>query len=727
VKKILLIFISLILVWTVFSSDIIAADPTPKTEPVPVNNELCPNNGTVYPPNSDCYSLANKFEVQEVDLSGGQFFSYPLSCITAPAVSYKETYIDYSPPPSTRTVSVTSDISEAQLGFLGPDSTTLATSNPDSLAKKYLFNSLFDRPSTKPNAEKESFRTFWRMLDSLSQAQLKAFFLENTDNHTFYYVGSDNAQHEVSLDSLNSRLPNCLKKFSDDACWQNSKYVDDYLSLGPTERDEYDALLPFDFNNMRSYIVLGSTVSKENIPYLGAILDGLKGQNTVFASVPGLFDYYTPGWAVQSVTKHLSAPANGVIETLQYPSLMVRAALSSCSVPAKSTSLSSPKTYPNISGLSQTVTVPVSSVLISSTPDQCLCEIGDYYCNRYLDCESYANNQTSCVENGCLFEPGQDTYELTGNATGKHLTVFNNPYVDTLNDLVVGGKDPIGTNSNSPIVSKIAGLVNDVIGFFSKSQPSFYKMLLPSFAPDPEKTLVSAPSVNTSTGNPNAAVSGSSTIYRENNLAQDTMHLLQNCWLVPSDQQSSSKCGLLSAVSSPANCDVNAPENSSIGISKDTFAGIADRWSNPSNQANECFNDVINRSLCAGIDPRHTLLFWLHESGASNYTLNWLGPVEDFGIHMAGISPENFNEQITRFLQLDPGAHCQNDPLIAGDYWLGLITNMLNGHCDPDEINQFGTSGRSTLPDFIATWEILFGSTPMPSTIHISPGGQNCP
>jgi hypothetical protein len=131
VKKLLLIIF--IFVWLFVPKQIFATDP------VPVNNKECPADGTVYPPNSDCYSPAKYFEIQEVNLSGNQVFTYPLSCITAPTVTYTETVTGQTPP-SSRVVNVTTDISEAQLGFLGPDSATLATSNPDRLAQKYLFN-----------------------------------------------------------------------------------------------------------------------------------------------------------------------------------------------------------------------------------------------------------------------------------------------------------------------------------------------------------------------------------------------------------------------------------------------------------------------------------------------------------------------------------------------------------------------------------------------------------
>ncbi|TRZ49585.1 hypothetical protein D4S03_08120 [bacterium] len=733
--------------------------PTPKIEPVPVIDEACPGDGTIYPPNSNCYAKVNKVETLGANLvdSNEGFLSYPLTCITAPKVTYKETYTTDTPLPSPtptpiyKEVNVGTDISNAQLGFLGPDSTTLATSNPDKLAQKYLFNALFDRPGADPNAQRESFRTFWRMLDNLSQAQLKAYYIQNFDKHVYYYVDKDYIQKPIKISDLKTKLPNCLKNFGIVAdilgCWKNDKYLDQYIQLGiedPEAREAYDALLPFDFNNSRSYLSNEqpfSGISEENIPYLQAILSGLKGYQN---SIPGLFDYYTPESARKNLALYPILPSYELL-SLQYPIIKIVSAINknNCSVPAKSSSLSSPKTYPTNPITYQTIGVPVTPVLIDSKPDKCICDPESTYCivRGQRDptlCTTYSNNETKCKSkydrrgyDGCIFIKGEYTYELTGNATGFPTTVFNNPKITNLTDLIVGGKPLLSNTSDSEIINLI-NLISDKL--ISPVQPSFYKMLLPSFAPDPEKTFVSAPVVNTtaSTANSNAtvSVSGGNTIYRENNLAQDTMHFLQNCWLVPSDQQSSSKCGALSTLPTPdVGCDIDAPETSSIGITKDVFVRLADGWYNSSNMADECFNDVTNRSLCAGINPMYSLMMWLHESDASNYTMNWSGPVEDFGIHMAGVSAENFNEQITKFLTLDPGAHCLSDPRINGNYWLGWMTNMLNGSCDPDEKNSFsGMTGREALPLFVATWEMLAGiGTPMPTTIHVSQAGQSCP
>lgn len=565
-KKFLLATIFFTIISIGFSTPSFAVTPTPTAEPLPINNTPC--DGTVYPPNSTCYDKVENVEnlgINPVD-SNEALLSYPLSCISAPSITYRETFVgNISSPlglPVLRNVTINTDVSAAQLGFLGPDSTTLNNTNPDKIAQKYLFNALFDRPGADPEAPRESFRTYWRMLDSLSQAQLKAYFIEKTTNHTFYYVGQDKKQHEVKVDTAwKNKLPVCLKTFGLEVnnfiidCWKNGRYYDQYTKLGqdnPQVQEEYDALLPFNFDNARGYISSGLNVSEENIPYLKAIISGLKGDKTSLSSTPGLFDFYTPSWTNKNIAKYPTTPN----EIFQYPLILLIAANpqlnDNCLTPTDGSSLSSPKTYPNNPTTTQNVVVSATPQLVSSTPDQCVCrDPNSYYCYAYYRCNSYSNNETSCNSSGgCNFIKGQNVYELTGTAVGKPITVLNNPYVTTLTDLIIGGKPLFPNASKFPLTETARQIINFVSDkILNPVQPSFYKMLLPDSASESAspKKLVSAPSVSTSATSEitsaTVTVDGADTINRESNLAQDAMHLLQNCWLVPSDQQVSAKCG----------------------------------------------------------------------------------------------------------------------------------------------------------------------------------------
>lgn len=87
---------------------------------------------------------------------------------------------------------------------------------------------------------------------------------------------------------------------------------------------------------------------------------------------------------------------------------------------------------------------------------------------------------------------------------------------------------------------------------------------------------------------------------------------------------------------------------------KDAFVDYVNRWYYPSqseyNHAEQCFNDVVQKSLEAGVNPIYSLEFWAQESGASNYHAAGCA-VQDFGINDPSIA-SNFKAQLGRFLRL---------------------------------------------------------------------------
>ena len=103
------------------------------------------------------------------------------------------------------------------------------------------------------------------------------------------------------------------------------------------------------------------------------------------------------------------------------------------------------------------------------------------------------------------------------------------------------------------------------------------------------------------------------------------------------------------------NCDQTAPENEVAGVNKGSFISLANRWRTGKNYSEECYNDTVNRALCAGINPAYALWAWVHESGASNYSI---AGVEDFGIHFIP-EKKNFDKQITAFLNWTWERHAQ--------------------------------------------------------------------
>lgn len=453
------------------------------------------NKGSVYPPNGECYPTVTAVE-SEID-------SYPLTCVTPPEIDYREIYVGDSTP-RTVDVIITHDLKEAQLGGFGPSLSVLSSSkNMDNIAKKYLFNGLFDKPYFAPQDKpipREAYRTYWRYLTAVEQANIKADYLKKAGASTtkvyWRYVDDKGKTHETNAKELRNELPNCLKSFP--VC---PTFYKSYSKLSKSTKLKYDTLMPFDFDNVRGFLVLNGKISRENISYLDAIISGGLGEM-------GLLPSFTPD---AFITPYTPLPTTGSESSLD-KQVIEKGTLTSCPMPKKASGLPAPKTYPIQPFLTQTVKVNVTATEIDSSPAFCTCSSPS--CS-YIPCESYTTIK-SCAVNGCDWAQATTTYELKGKAQGKPIGVLNNPKVNTITDAITG---------------KSGGVV-----------PSFYKMMTPNFSEIPEKKLISSSGITAMSNNENAKVYGSSVIYRENNQAQDAMHLLQNCWLIPGDQQSSSKC-----------------------------------------------------------------------------------------------------------------------------------------------------------------------------------------
>ncbi|HEX9008140.1 MAG TPA: hypothetical protein VF837_02665 [Patescibacteria group bacterium] len=517
-RKFLLFSLIFIFVFSYYKVDSVHALAYPIATPTPLppyptiteTQKNCDqiNKDTVYPPNGECNPEVTKVETA-ID-------KYPLTCVLPPEVIYKET-VTGTTPPATVDVIVTDNVAEAQLGGYGPSLSVLsASTNMDDIAKQYLFNGLFDKPFYKTNnTPREAYRTYWRYLNSFDQANIKADYLsragKSIKNVYWNYVDLGGNVHETNAKELKGELPGCLK--SNPVC---DTYYDEYLKLNENTRNKYDTLLPYNFDDQRGFLVLNSQISRENISYLNAIYNAATGNN-------GLFNFYTPSAFIKPA-ETFSITTN---ETSLDSKVLAKGTISSCSPPPKTSSLAAPKTYPNITALVQTVRIHLDSKLINTTPGYCS---GGTYCDSYYE-------SSSCSAAGCSWTDDVNTWELSGKAVGKPIGVLNNPVVDAITHIVNGDKD--------------------------KEIPSFFKMMLPDFAKIPDKVDIAAPSVTTSTNNPNAVVLGASTINRVDNQAQDSMVVLQNCWLIPADQQKSSKCPKKIAPT----CNANKPLDNPAGCS----------------------------------------------------------------------------------------------------------------------------------------------------------------
>ena len=225
---------------------------------------------------------------------------YPVTCQNTPSVSYHRESRTPPPDPNKAIVKVESDISLAELGGFGPNLEAINTRSPDALAAFYPFNALFDKPpNTSPFNERESFRTYWRLLSSLQQANAKAVYLtqanqDKINNQTFIFYNKKDQKKEWTIKELYNKLPGCLKKYP--VC---QDYQEKYQNLNINTQEAYDALMPFNFDNLRGYEVIkynspgGGTVTHimtENLPYIAAINQGFLDPQT------GLLNTLSPSW-----------------------------------------------------------------------------------------------------------------------------------------------------------------------------------------------------------------------------------------------------------------------------------------------------------------------------------------------------------------------------------------------------------------------------------------------
>ena len=254
--------------------------------------ETCPTGEIRYREGGNCE--------KESPFIHNKINQYPVTCQDTPSITYRRESPFPPSNPNIAIVKVESDISPAELGGFGPNLEAINSKTPDALAALYPFNALFDKPpNTSPFNERESFRTYWRLLSSLQQANAKAAYLTQTNqdkinNQTYTFHNAQDVLKEWTPKDLYNRLPKCLREYP--VC---EDFIEEYQNLNINTQEAYDALMPFNFDNLRGYEVIkynspsGGTVTHilaENLPYVAAINQGLLSPQT------GLLNTLSPSW-----------------------------------------------------------------------------------------------------------------------------------------------------------------------------------------------------------------------------------------------------------------------------------------------------------------------------------------------------------------------------------------------------------------------------------------------
>lgn len=618
-KKYSFIIFFLIFIWVALFSPVIAVDPVttiapeptttsePTTDPnafvippfptleIPSPVKSCElktsRDETIYPPNSACYAEVKRTQKKITD--------YPKTCIKEPYVSYSDIRgVDHNrvpegdnswatcegvnsvkDPPCNVYITVTTDVSKAELGSYGPNYETLATatSSADIIAQKYLFNAVFDRPYySMSETPREAWRTYWRLLPFNEQANLTAQFiklvflnqqddlktLKKINNTQYQYIDSSGGIHTTTVKDVANRLPPCLK--SEPVCPDFAKAYND---LSADTKAAYDTLIPLSFNNLRGWIALAppsfpprdgvpQTVSRESLPYIEPIFQGL------LSSKYGLLSNLQPSWLIATTLTDLTDTNTGYTlsgkdnyisgqfdpvkqlfkdggsdgpESSLDPIVLDNADIVRCPDYPDVYHLSAPYTYPKNPQNKDPFHIQEVQILGSTLdweldhPDPiktCAHETGcDENGNNCSGCDRWSYSCNSPAEICADTSIGGSNeeccqFKVTGSGVGKALTVFNNPKVTDIKETVV------------------------------MKDTSLYNTLIPMafLTPTPTDMKIDAPvsthmEINTDYSGSGAVSNITNPIFRENNLAQDTMHLIQNCWLVPSANQKSSKCG----------------------------------------------------------------------------------------------------------------------------------------------------------------------------------------
>lgn len=234
--------------------------------------------------------------------------------------------------------------------------------------------------------------------------------------------------------------------------------------------------------------------------------------------------------------------------------------------------LLSPKTVPKSpDDHHQVIYIPGDKLIWNYTPER-ISLTPEYKCsiNNKTKIKTCGWTDPVCPGDDEHYQVGSECFKrkwsVEGIKHGKALTVLNNPKQTDIKEAVAG---------------------NDKF--------SFFKMMLPSGASKVTDASIDAPIAKHFSSDGGAATGPNGTsdilnpgvpINRVNNLAQDSMHILQNCWTVPGDLQNSPRCAL-----------VFPPEASVSACTGEAFKKIIGDKDKPSGAADSYFNSFISPNL----------------------------------------------------------------------------------------------------------------------------------
>lgn len=337
--------------------------------------------------------------------------------------------------------------------------------------------------------------------------------------------------YTFTLSELVETLPTCLTNYP--VCANATR---EYKNLNPVLKAKYEALMPFDFDNVRGYLVMRyidpvtkedkTEVLGENLPYVMAMTDLLNESNYGVANFLSP-DFINKKRATTFTSNNVAAPetAPGVnYSTSVFKPLSTGAktvwgldggvGVKGCQLLTKGPMLNAPLTYPTgVPGADSTFTQPIEiPVVLEVKSDKTKCPV---YNDQGVVIGEGPQVQVSLDNSNktrAEFSPVQDSY-------GRSIAVFNNPKMLDISRTISEGD---GGQANYSLVNQF----------------------LPSFAQEkfediPMRAPVAKYSVN---GTDSKSIGGTSKpiekqVARKDGQAEADLCVLRNFWLIPAGMQ----------------------------------------------------------------------------------------------------------------------------------------------------------------------------------------------
>jgi hypothetical protein len=516
------------------------------------------------------------------------------------------------------------------------------------------------------------------------------------------WLGSDSTApptpppQTIKLSELMTKLPGCLRTFP--VC---KEAITVYGALDSDTKIKYDALIPFNQDNLRGYLALRYVepvdkqtdvgILTEGLPYIESIKEALDDPSY------GIVSALSPGWLNDAraplstsetyIPKEQEKNNRSVIEKVADRAKQIWAGDTKvddppsippgCYLHKKGSTLPAPTTYPRDfpvapakkeweiqsepypKNLYQFLRVPVKTI---ETPNYKDCIIRDKFGVDTGRRGTYYETSVIKSEAGSGRGDGYLTSDI-----GRSIAVLNNPKMTDISRLI---SEPIGDTNLSLNAMMLPSFTKQVTPYPNKP-------LLATGASYDSTIYYYTDSATQDSAQAGGTQSTSGLIARKGGQAHTDLCVLRNFWFRSSGLQAGTPVGCETpdnyiniiptaapAISTPP--PINADFSFCYGVSTPTghnvkpldqlinslggtvWNPLASNAITSEDNLRKCYNYIINFAQKRGNDPALVMAAWIEESGASNYAR--FPTVDDLGCG-GGIS-NNLQAQLNCFVNL---------------------------------------------------------------------------